>query len=430
MKTEVSQYIDRLACKQELRKKRIFVFGANASGSIIINDLLERGLEVAYILDNNPLLDGSYFLEIKVMKPEKILMPYQEQSIILIASRYYNEMKKQLELLGYIENEHIFKVVDLNRNSEFNLSRETLDKHINLIQHGMLVYDRLRNKYNTNLVMMSPVKPNGDVYIICSYLNQYIEKNYSGRSYVFTVVGKSCELTAKMFKIDNIELLDMKDNDALVALANFYSDKIRVLNPYHNYQEIYHNLDGYKGLTFVEEIKHGLLGLSKEAQPEYPNTNIPHERLAEICKTYDIVKGKSVILAPHANSIPLIRESFWENLVVSLKDMGYKVFTNCGTNVEKPIKGSKRIFYEFNEAVAVSEFAGTVICYRSGFSEIIATSKCKKIIIFPDHIKGLSTIRVLFGMEDAIYEQDKLYQVTNTYINTELLLDKVLSYIN
>jgi len=430
MKKEVARYIDSLCSKQLLNQKRIFIFGANASGSIIANDLLERGIAIDHILDNNLSLDGSFFLEIRVSKPEKILLPYQEQAIILIASRYYDEMKKQLELLGYVENEHIFKVVDLNRNSEFNLSTDTMNKYTSIVQKGIQVYDRLRAKYNSDLVMMSPVKPNGDIYIICSYLNHFITQKFNGNRFVFTVVGKSCELTAKMFNIDNIELISMDDNDALVALANFYPDKIRVLNPYHNFQEIYHHLDGYKGLTFVEEVKHGLLGLRKEVQPEYPNKKISEERLHEICDKYGIVEGKSIIIAPYANSIPLIRESFWEKLVISLLGKGYNVFTNCGTPDEKPINGTNRVFYEFNEAVAVSEFAGTVISYRSGFSEIIATSLCKKIIIYPDHVKGLSTIRELFGMEDAIYEQDNLYQITNTYSSTDFLLEEVLKYID
>ncbi|MGG2084594.1 hypothetical protein [Lysinibacillus pakistanensis] len=429
MKKDVAKFIDRLVANKFLDNKKIMVFGANASGSIIINDLLERGINVDKVLDNNPALDGSYFLEIEVIKPEKELEPFYEKTIVLIASRYYEEMKKQLESLGYSENIHIFEVVDLNRNSDFNLSEETFHKYLSLLKKGIEVYERLRNKFGADLVMMSPVKPNGDIYIICSYLNRYIQEKHNSASYVFTVVGKSCELTAKMFNVKYIELISMEDNDALVALANFYPEKIKILNPYHNYQEIYHHLDGFKGLTFVEEIKHGLLGLSKDVHPEFPNISISEERLIQICEQYGIVRGKSVIIAPYANSIPLIKASFWEELVVSLKIAGFKVFTNCGNPEEEPIKGSERIFYEFHEAVAVSEFAGTVICYRSGFSEIIASSKCRKIIIYPDHIKGLSTLRVLFGMEDAIYVQENLYQLTNTYAYTKDLLDEVLRYM-
>ncbi|WP_107840294.1 hypothetical protein [Metasolibacillus meyeri] len=429
MKQKVAAYIDRLVANQFLTNKKIIVFGANASGSIIINDLLARDIYVDKVLDNNQLLDGSYFLEIEVRKPEKELIPFYEKTVILIASRYYEEMKRQLEALGYSENIHIFEVVDLNRNSDFNLSDETFNKYMYLVEQGIEVYERLKYEFHTDLIMMSPVKPNGDIYIICSYLNQYIKEKYNGANYVFTVVGKSCELTAGMFDVANIKLISVEENDALVALANFYPEKIRVLNPYHNYQEIYHYLDGYRGLTFVEEIKHGLLGLSKEIQPELPNVSISEERLVQICEQYGVVKGKSVIIAPYANSIPLIKANFWEELVASLKMLGLKVFTNCGTPEEDPIQGSERIFYEFHEAVAVSEFAGTIICYRSGFSEIIATSKCRKIIIYPNHMKGFSTLRVLFGMEDALYEQENLYQITNTYTYLEELLQEVLKCV-
>jgi len=429
MKKKVALFLDRLNLQKSLKDKQLFVFGANASGTIIINDLIARGLEVAGVLDNNPLLENSMFLEIKVTTPEQAFTPFIDNAVILIASRYYDEMKLQLEQLGYIENEHIYKVVDLNPNSDFNLSWDTTNKYISLAERGVEVYERLCRKYNSRLIVMSPVKPNGDTYMICSYLNSFIQNNYNGESYVLTVVGKSCQLTAELFNIENIELLDTQDNISLVTLANFYPDRVQIISPYYKYQEIYHHLDGYKGLTFIEEIKHGLMGLNKNTEPQFPNTQISDERLNELCLRYGIEKGNSVIIAPFANSIPLINNRFWEQLVASLKLDGYKVFTNCGTLEEVPIKGSERIFYEFEEAVAISEYAGTVISYRSGFCEIIARSKCKKIVIYPDHIKGHSSLRVLFGMEDQIYEQERLYQITNTYKYTNELLDEVMRVV-
>lgn len=429
MKLEVAKYISSLIEKQVLKNKEIFVFGANASGSIIINDLFDRGITVTKVLDNNLKLEGTLFLEILVSKPELALVPKNESTIILIASRYYEEMKSQLEKLGYEENIHIFQVVNLNGSSDFDLSLETFNKHKMKVYEGLSVYEKLKKKYNVELVMMSPVKPNGDIYIICSYLNQYIKQNHNNDNYMFTVVGKSCELTAQLFDIPNIEVISKEENESLAALSNFFPKDIRVLNPYYNYQEVYHHLDGYKGLTFVQEIKHGLMNLPLDVKPEYPKFNNDLERLQLLYDQLGLEQGKSVIIAPYANSIPLIKSTFWEELVRNLKEKSLKVFTNCGTPTEEPIKGSERIFYEFADTVAITEYAGYVICYRSGFSEIIATSMCKKIIIYPHHIKGHSTLRVLFGMEDEIYEQEKLYQIENTFAYTSELLTEVMSYI-
>lgn len=429
MKNDIIVFIDNLIISGLLNNKRVMVFGTNASSSIMINYLLENRVVVDRVLDNNPQVQGSYFLEIEVSTPEKTLVPHFDQVVILIASRYYEEMKRQLESLGYEENVHVFQVVDLNQNSDFNLSIETFHKYEQLVLKGLDVYQRLREKYNSDLVLMSPVKPNGDIYVICSYLNEFVQRNHGAANYVFTVVGKSCELTAKLFDLEHIELLSIEDNDRLVALANFFPDQIKLLNPYHNFQEIYHHLDGYKGLTFVDEIKQGIFGLPEDVIPEYPVKMNDVESVLSICEEYDVVKGKSVIIAPYANSIPLIKSTFWEDLVKALNSQGYKVFTNCGTPHEVPIIGSEKIYFSFEDAVAISEYAGTVISYRSGFCEIIASSKCKKIIIYPDHIKGHSTLRVLFGMEDFIYEQKNLYQITNTFKKTEELLIEVLQCI-
>lgn len=429
MKLKISQYIDHLINNKMFDQKEVIVFGANASGSIIINQLLERGIAVSYVIDNNEQLSGTLFLEIPVLKPEELLLPKNNDVIILIASRYYEEMKAQLELMGYKENVHIFQVVNLNKQSDFNLSIETFNKHKEKIFAGYAVFESLMNKYGTDLIVMSPVRPNGDIYIICSYLNSYIQRYHQNKNYVFTVVGKSCELTAKLFNIPNIEILSEEDNENLAALSNFFPENIRVLNPYYNYQEIYHHLDGYNGLTFIQEIKHGLLNLPQGVKPEFPKFNTDYDRIEKFCQEQGVEKGKSVIIAPYANSIPLIKFTFWEELVEALKEKGFKVFTNCGIPTEEPIKGSERVFFEFADAVPVTEYAGYVICYRSGLSEIIATSKCKKIIIYPNHIKGHSTLRVLFGMEDEIYEQANLHQIVNDFSYTHELLSEVLKYI-
>lgn len=428
MKLQVAKYISNIIEQGKLDGKEIFVFGANASGAIIIDELLARNFTVSYILDNNKNLSGTSFLDFLVYRPEEILLEKKQNAMVFIASRYYDEMKSQLESLGYKENVHIFQVVNLNSHSDFDLSIETFEKHKQKLYEGLKVYERLKDKYDANLIMMSPVKPNGDVYIICSYLNEYIKMHHNDENYVFTVVNKSCELIAKLFNVPNVEIISEEDNNNLAKLANFYPELITVFNPYYNYQEVYHHIDGYKGINFVQEIKHGIMNLPLATLPEKPNFTSDELYLKHLFDELGLVKGKSVILAPFANSIHNLTVDFWEALVQSLKEKGLRVFTNCGTPNEQPIKGSERIFFKFADAVPVVEYAGYVISYRSGFSDIIGSSKCKKIIVYPYHIKGHSTLRVLYGMDDVIYEQGDLYEIEHQYSSTVELLEAVLSY--
>lgn len=430
MKKKIKEFFDYLSNEYSLDDKDLYIFGANASGTIIFNELLKRGYQVNVFLDNNPLLENSYCMEKPVAKPDKMLFPINPNAMIFIASNYYEAMKLQLEQLGYKENINIFKVVHIDREVKASLAETEKKQALDKLYTGMEIYERLRKKYGVDIVIVSPVTPNGDTYIICSYINQFMGKDFNGQSYVLTVRTKSCELVANLFNIENLEIISKEETEALLTLSNFYPQLIRGMSPTHTSLGFCYHFDGYNGLNFVDQIKIGLMGLDKNVSPQYPNMKVTDERLSEICSHYGVVRNKSVIISPYAKSVPEIREDIWETLVEKLNYAGFKVYTNCGVADEVPIKGSEKIFFEFNEAVAICEYAGTVISYRSGFSDIIGSSKCKKIIVYPDNLRAHAPVRVLYGMEDSIYEQHQLYQLTNCSSDSSLLINDILNLIN
>jgi len=418
--------LDTLLQKNILKDKFITIFGANAPATTIFNYLEKHDISVSAVVDNNDQLVDKNFMGLKVTSPEYVLKAYKEEAIILIASKYYEEMKLQLEGMGYEENRHLLKVLNLNENIKFDTSVETFQHHREKVQQGLLVYKEIRKKHGECILIMCPVRPTGDVYMICSYLNAYHNK-FKNNKIVFTVIGNVCESVANLFNISNIEKLTGEQSDYLAAYAHFLPDKIKVINPYTSHLELFDNMDGFNGIDFLDNIKYGLLGLTNNDGIVRPREHVHNkEVVCKLFEDYGLEDNNTVILAPYAHSIPQIKWDIWEKLTYELIAKNYVVVTNCGNESEKPIKGTKPIYFSFQDAVAVTEKAGFLIAYRSGFCEIIAQSNCKKVVIYPDHSVGFDSIRNFFGMEHELYRQEGLIQLEHSYDTTDELLGIIM----
>lgn len=424
------EFLEEFINSKLYQNRYIVIFGANAPGTIIINQLEQYGINVSSVIDNNEKSHGKLFMDIMIEDPEQVLGSFRDDALILISSRYYEEMKKQLELMGYEENRHIVKTIELSNSIKFSLTDETFNLAISNIERGLQVYNRIQEKHNAKLIIMVPVRPNGDVYIICSYIRAFAKKlNVPLNNLVLTVIGSACYKVAELFNLPNVEKLTWDDSDCLATLGHIWNDEIRIMNPYFSHLSKFPNIEGYKGINFVDDIKLGLMDLEEKAIPYYPEQHISAREIDKFFEENGLRKNKTVILAPYANSIPQIRWEFWEKLVEELLSLDFDVCTNCGTSNEKPLAGTKSIFFEFKDAVDICNNAGYVIAYRSGFCDIIANSKCKRIVIYPDHTTGLSGLHEVFEMKDPIYNQYNLFELVHSYEKTENLIKKVIDTI-
>lgn len=93
-----------------LKNKNIVIFAYTDFTKRIIAFLEQMNIAVSAIVDNNKKLQEEIYKGIKVYKPEDYLIPFNENNIILIASRFYREMKEQLEKYGYQEGRHIIHI--------------------------------------------------------------------------------------------------------------------------------------------------------------------------------------------------------------------------------------------------------------------------------------------------------------------------------
>lgn len=128
------KYINQLIETGDLDGKFIVLFGLNSSSYNMKDYLEEKGFKVHAYIDNdenkcdlaNEALD--FYLPRHIMKnkethnyndylvyaykPERLLFEFRDDTVVLIASKYYEQMCSQLEAMGYIENKHFYQVID------------------------------------------------------------------------------------------------------------------------------------------------------------------------------------------------------------------------------------------------------------------------------------------------------------------------------
>jgi len=125
--------IEKLIHAGSLQDKKIVLFGLNTSSFAAKNFLEKEGLEVYAYIDNddrkrnevNSLLTEVLPHQITrkqyeqlqekmvfAFLPEELLSDFDEDAAILIASKYYSQMCRQLQKMGYEEGKHIYKTMD------------------------------------------------------------------------------------------------------------------------------------------------------------------------------------------------------------------------------------------------------------------------------------------------------------------------------
>lgn len=125
--------LDELIEQGKLTDKRIILFGLNTSSYATKNYLKQKGYKIYAYIDNNKIkvmeledviediIPRHFELEmesrvretfIRAYLPEQLLSTFDNNVVILIASKYYPSMKLQLETMGYEENVHFYKTID------------------------------------------------------------------------------------------------------------------------------------------------------------------------------------------------------------------------------------------------------------------------------------------------------------------------------
>lgn len=359
-----------------LRNKRIYVFGHCSATEQLIDTLLDKGYKVVAILDNSEHKQGKEYRGIYVCYPSAISEEKDENVIVLIASRFYEEMREQLRNIGF--RGAVYKAADYNTYAEYSLTEDTIQRKKERVEYGKKVIGELEGKYPGCFRIFCPFVALGDVYFCMSYLPCFMEKR-GIEKVVICVASEACKKVVTLFGQKHIEVLQQYELDAAIQ-ATLYTKDIHAFIAHQDrpYVVNLHNVL-YKKLIPLEQMYIcGVFGLPAESKGDVPRCWRPYERLDEL------LPGKTVILSPYAKSVVALPDSVWEDIVEYYRKQGYVVYTNVAGE-EKPLKGTKGISPDITQMKSLVEQAGTFIGIRSGLCDVLKTAKCKKIALYPDY---------------------------------------------
>lgn len=381
---KIHKQLDKIIDNVRFSDRLVLAMGSANNIEYLQNYLKCCRLEIQAVLDNDPQLEGSFVSGCRVYQPENILSKFNDKALIIIYSpRYWNQMKIQLENMGYKENKHFFIIKDFRKKRSF---LNSFISQMVQVQKGFKVYKNLLQKYGNDTHIFICRGATGDAYINGLFLPEYVKKKEI-RKYVLAGDAKGLAKIAPLFDICDIAPLSFDEAEQvqklyMLSIVSNITDLFMWQHTlYFNRSRIrmtekFNFMDTYQYFTY-----NNLVSKDKWKLPEFKRLD---EELEKRLIDQGMMKGRTVIIAPYAYSVKNLPVWFWDKVTEILINKGYEVFANINSETEVcPFKNMKSIFFTFSESVTILQYAGCFLGLRSGFCDIISSAECKKIILYP-----------------------------------------------
>lgn len=363
--------LNEMISNREIRSEsRIVIYGNTSCALYYVEKL--RHYDNVTVVDRNKEKHGRINNKVFVKSPEEVLTEYEEKTIILMTLIHYKEVCLWLFSLGYEMGKQIFIVNApynaLNRSSE-HIKAEVKQR----ITKGKEAYDKIREKYREETILLSPWNASGDIYIDCLYLSEFIsEKGIT--KYQIVLSNPGAKKIATLFGFES-ELVSEEDAFAILDLARAVGfDQLNLININVNVtRQRIGNLCGnvdfntlHQRLVFHSEIRKTIPDIHQDNSDAY-------------FEYYHLQKGKTALLAPYTGTFGRIEEEVCLEIVNMLKDMGYSVCTNTGPG-EEAIPGTTGVLIPYDCIIDFVNKCGLFIGMRSGLCDIISSTSAKMVV--------------------------------------------------
>lgn len=405
---------------------KIVLFGAT-SASVYIMEKLE-GYNYVAIVDNNPEKQGKMIKGVRVYSPQEYLSKHDDELRIIVASGYYKSMCEQLSSLGYKINEQVFVAYGVLGVMETDY--RAVKYHEARAIKGHYFSEMLRKKYGNKKILLCPYPGTGDVYLIGLYLREYIKKERI-KEYIFVVPSVSCKKIAELFGIDSV-VIPKEDVWCYVEygrMVGFDRADMVILNDSF-YQICGGRLRGYKNLDFNTIFRRLLFDIETD---KWKQTDAMPSLVGESAEEYfdenNLEPGKTILISPYANTTTKIGNDTWHRIVKILRQRGYHIVTNIGSDEEKPIEDTIGLFIPYKKLISFVNVAGGFIGLRSGLCDILSTTKSKMCVLYPEgSCFENSTMYEYFSLERMGLRQENLLELEFNSLNIEGFVDNICNY--
>jgi hypothetical protein len=367
MTSDVENAIDELQRSGRLRDLVIYAFGHTAATEEMRERLSGYDIALTGILDNNRAKQGSSLHGVPIIPPTAIT-DVDVPSVVLIASRFHSEMRRQLVDLGYAG-----EIIRVGTASIGTDTASATDR-----EQGARLLDQLRIAHPDRHLVVCPFDALGDVYWALAYLPAFALAG-GLRPAVVVVVGERCRLLARMFGHEDVRSITQAEMDDLVGA---------VVESRAHYATIAHHDRPYgdgapvrvldkRFVAFTDMYRDLVYKLPASAQPAPPIRDIPAHAGPEV------PRGRAVLMAPYARSVVPVPWSFWEQTAERHMAQGDVVATVVHGD-EDPVPGTLALEIPIREMLDAVEHAGTFIGLRSGLCDVVHTARARKVHVFPD----------------------------------------------
>lgn len=393
----------------------LVLFGVSELTQIVFDYIKKNNGKVSYIIDNNPSRQVLTWNGIPVVCPESVNLSVD---LFIICGGYYKEKTKQLLSLGVSKkNILVFKTYD----SILYIACKNIESY--------LYVKKLKN--NKEYLFFCPYPGTGDALLTGRYINDFIKRKCLSSDYCIVVTGNAFKkILESYFYCKNIIVVTKYESELIKRFINCFGEK-----KFNTYYLLYwgcrdqnsYRIENHCGISFSDIFKQMVFG--KDIHAQEIDMHISTEKKKELLDKYKIIKNKTVVLAPYANSfeqeLPL---DWWEKLADKLIAKGYAVITNIGNEKETVINGTVGINLEFNELFVLLEEMGCIIGMRSGLFDLMASASCKKIVIYQDFITRERMC--FFSLNNMKLCNDAIeFKLENTEQGKEELLNNILSLL-
>lgn len=358
------------------RSRRILLMGRIEHACRIADWLRAKGLKAEAILDNDRKKQGLYAGDLPIMAPGQVLHPFSEDCFIMIYSpKYWEDMCAQLAEYGYAEGKHIYI-----------LDRPGLYKNIRLVKRGLCLYRRLQREYGRDVLVFLANCPLGDYYLLGLYFRQYCEEN-GIENYVVAGMSRGIEKLSPLFRFKAVRRLTGEESSALIRAWIFLGEGAVRLKPLTIWQGEFRfnpcQARQKNGFSFLDTFTKMIYSLDSPV-PRHPAFPRDREAVEAIFRKMGLQQDRTVLLSPFSYSLQPLPPEFWRKVAGMIKERGYSVAVNVGEEREQNfIEDTVPLHLDFPRIMDAMELAGTVIGMRSGFFDITARARCRRVVLYP-----------------------------------------------
>ncbi|MDR1321135.1 MAG: hypothetical protein LBK56_06875 [Gracilibacteraceae bacterium] len=419
----------RLAKQGKFKGKKIVVFGAVYYLDELREMLNSLGMDIGFIVDNNPAKIGQLGLGIEIRSVSSLAdMMNKDAVAVIIASGYYLAMSQSLKKIGLVLNRDFFIV---GNDSGFNFVGDFV-RNTSYMVSAYAFYKKIARQCGGAPMRLIHMPCLGDVYIASMYLPAAEgAANAYESGCVLIVTRNTCKRVGELFGYREIKVVTEKQAAKLQAVMSFLRGGVNIKNMlYHGTSLENISQTPFYGkerplVNFADYIAIGAYNLTGRPKPVLPEFSNRAETLDALFTQNGLVKGKTVLISPYSSHFAAsITDEVWQDIIARLKEKGYTVATNCGGENEAALPGTAPLFIEIRDAAAFLESAGYFIGIRSGFCDVVSGAKCTKVVIYE---KGLSVCDVNFFGFRAMGIADDVIEIVSDGRDMKAFADRVLA---